>query len=67
MSRKVLVFGRGGQVGSALAAQAAADPDFVLRAVGRDELDLRRTQCIEPFIIQRQPDWGDKRRGLHRR
>ncbi|RBI76881.1 dTDP-4-dehydrorhamnose reductase [Roseovarius sp. TE539] len=53
---KLLVFGRTGQLGRAIRAQAATAPGLALTALGRDAADLARPEVCAAAICDAAPD-----------
>lgn len=56
--QKILIFGKFGQVGSALFAQYSAVPDrYEVVALDKEDLDLTQTSQIKQAIFDAAPDW----------
>jgi len=56
--KHVLIFGCGGQVGSALVEQLRARDDCEVTATDIHELDLTDSSATREFVLKTRPDWA---------
>jgi len=56
--KKLLIFGKHGQVGSALCAQLAhREEDYQWLAIDKEELDLTQIEAVKQAVLDASPDW----------